>query len=182
MGEIEGRLVAGGYDGNLHVLTHEDDKWDMFVRKHGHITNVVCHQGVCLVCVKDGDKNQLVIDQFYLNSDNKWRFLTVLPNELQLYGVSVALHDHSLYVVGGRTKSWEKVNTAHVCDLYSGHWSKMDDMQTKRCFCSSVIINNTVFVGEDGLMDIAVVILLSVQMFVIENGEQSPLQPHINLH
>ena len=23
----------------------------------------------------------------------------------------------------------------------------MDDMQTKRCFCSSVIINNTVFVG-----------------------------------
>ncbi|XP_062503051.1 uncharacterized protein LOC134180010 isoform X2 [Corticium candelabrum] len=29
MGEIEGRLVVGGYDGNLHVLTYKHDKWDM---------------------------------------------------------------------------------------------------------------------------------------------------------
>ncbi|XP_062523677.1 uncharacterized protein LOC134198323 isoform X2 [Corticium candelabrum] len=147
MGEIEGRLVVGCLDGNLHVLTYEHDKWDKFVRKNGHIKNVVCHQGVCLVCVEDGDKDQLVIEQFYLNEDKKWRFLTVLPNELQLYGVSVALHDNSLYVVGGRTKSGERVNTARVCDLHSGHWYKMDDMQTKRSDCSSVIINNTVFVG-----------------------------------
>ena len=147
MGEIEGRLVVGGYDGNLHVLTYEHDKWDKFVRKNGDIMNVVCHQGVCLVCVEDGDKDQLVIEQFYLNEDKKWRFLTVLPNELQLDGISVALHDNSLYVVGGVTKSEEAVNTARVCDLHSGHWYKMDDMQTKRSFCSSVIINNTVFVG-----------------------------------
>ncbi|XP_062523981.1 kelch-like protein 24a [Corticium candelabrum] len=147
MGEIEGRLVVGGRDGNLHVLTYEHDKWDKFVRKNGYIRNVLCHQGVCLVCVEDGDKDQFVIEQFYLNEDKKWRFLTVLPNELQLGGVSVALHDNSLYVVGGRTKSGERVNTACVCDLHSGHWSKMDDMQTKHCFCSSVIINNTVFVG-----------------------------------
>ena len=39
------------------------------------------------------------------------------------------------------------MNTARVCDLHSGHWYKMDDMQTKRYACSSVIINNTVFVG-----------------------------------
>ena len=147
MGEIEGRLVVGGLDGNLHVLTYEHDKWDKFVRKNGNIRNVVCHQGVCLVCVEDGDKDQLVIEQFYLNENKKWRFLTVLPNELQLDGVSVALHDNSLYVVGGRTKSLETVNTARVCDLHSGHWYKMDDMQTKRLSCSSVIINNTVFVG-----------------------------------
>ncbi|XP_062523942.1 kelch-like protein 40 [Corticium candelabrum] len=147
MGEIEGRLVVGGYDCNLHVLTSEHDKWDKFVRKNGDIRNVVCHQGVCLMCVKDGDKDQFVIEQFHLNEDKKWRFLTVLPNELQLYGVSVALHDNSLYVVGGRTESGEIVNTARVCDLHSGHWYKMDDMQTKRSSCSSVIINNTVFVG-----------------------------------
>ena len=147
MGEIEGRLVVGGRDGNLHVLTYEHDKWDKFVRKNGDIRNVVCHQGVCLVYVKDEDKDQFVIEQFYLNEDKKWRFLTVLPNELQLYYVSVALHDNSLYVVGGETKSGEKVNTARVCDLHSGHWYKMDDMQTKRSACSSVIINNTVFVG-----------------------------------
>ncbi|XP_062523555.1 uncharacterized protein LOC134198214 isoform X2 [Corticium candelabrum] len=146
MGEIEGRLVVG-YDGNLHVLTYEHDKWDKFVRKNGHIWNVVCHQGVCLVCVKDVDKHQLVIEQFHLNEDKKWRFLTVLPNELQLDCVSVALHDNSLYVVGGGTKSFETVNTVRVCDLHSGHWYKMDDMQTKRSDCSSVIINNTVFVG-----------------------------------
>ena len=88
-----------------------------------------------------------MIEQFYLNEDNKWRFLTVLPNELQLECVSVALHDNSLYVVGGVTKSGERVNTACVCDLHSGRWYKMDDMQTKRHYCSSVIINNTVFVG-----------------------------------
>ena len=152
MGEIEGRLVVGGYDSNLHVLTYEHDKWDKFVRKNGDIRNVVCHQGVCLVCVEDGGKDQFVIEQFYLNEDKKWRFLTVLPNELQLYGVSVALHDNSLYVVGGETKSGERVNTARVCDLHSGHWYKMDDMQTKRHSCSSVIINNTVFVGG-GLAD-----------------------------
>ena len=152
MGEIEGRLVVGGYDDNLHVLTYEHDKWDKFVRKNGYIRNVVCHQGVCLVCVEDEDKDQFVIEQFYLNEDKKWRFLTVLPNELQLYGVSVALHDNSMYVVGGMTKSGERVNTAHVCDLHSGHWDKMDDMQTKCCVCSSVIINNTVFVGG-GLTD-----------------------------
>ena len=110
MGEIEGRLVVGHYDGNLHVLTYEHDKWNKFVRKNGYISNVVCHQGVChqgvcLVCVKDVDKDQLVIEQFYLNEDKKWRFLTVLPNELQLDDVSVALHDNSLYVVGGETKS-----------------------------------------------------------------------------
>ena len=147
MGEIEGRLVVGGDDGNLHVLTYKHDKWDKFVRKNGHISNVVCHQGVCLVCVKDEDKDQFVIEQFYLNEDKKWRFFTVLPNELQLGSVSVALYDNSLYVVGGVTKSLEKVNTAHVCDLHSGHWSKLDGMQTKRRACSSVIIHNTVFVG-----------------------------------
>ena len=140
MGEIEGRLVAGGYDDDLHVLTYEHDKWDKFVRKNGNIRNVVCHQGVCLVHVEDEDKHQFVIEQFYLNEDKKWRFLTVLPNELQLYNVFVALHDNSLYVVGGMTKSGETVNTARVCDLHSGHWSKMDDMQTKRSSCSSVII------------------------------------------
>ena len=107
----------------------------------------MCHEGVCLVCLYDGDKHQFVIKRFNLNEDNKWRFLTVLPNELQLDGVSVALHDNSLYVVGGRTKSGEKVNTVHVCDLHSGNFSKMDDMQTKHCGCSSVTINNTVFVG-----------------------------------
>ena len=148
MGEIEGRLVVGDYyNGNLHVLTYEHDKWDKCVRKNGDIRNVVCHQGVCLMCVKDVDKDQFVIEQFYLNEDKKWRFLSVLPNELQLNGVSVALHDNSLYVVGGWTKSGERVNTARVCDLHSGHWYKMDDMQTKRHDCSSVIINNTVFVG-----------------------------------
>ncbi|XP_062499256.1 uncharacterized protein LOC134176608 isoform X4 [Corticium candelabrum] len=152
MGEIEGRLVVGGDDGNLHVLTYEHDKWDKFVRKNGDIWNVVCDQGVCLVCVEDFDKDQFVIEQFYLNEDKKWRFLTVLPNELQLYCVSVALHDNSLYVVGSETKSGERVNTARVCDLHSGHWYKMDDMQTKRSSCSSVIINNTVFVGG-GLTD-----------------------------
>ena len=154
MGEIEGRLVVGGRDGNLHVLTYEHDKWDKFVRKNGYVRNVVCHQGVCLVCVKDEDKDQFVIEQFYLNEDKKWRFLTVLPKELQLYGVSVALHDNSLYVVGGMTKSGERVNTARVCDLHSRHWYKMDDMQAKHQYCSSVIINNTVFVGggmTDGL-------------------------------
>ena len=147
MGEIEGRLVVGGRDGNLHVLTYEHDKWDKFVRKNCYIRNVVCHQGVCLVCLKDGDKDQFVIEQFYLNEDKKWRFLTVLPNELQLDGVSVALYDNSLYMVGGETKSGEIVNTARVYDLHSGHWSKMDDMQTKCRACSSVIIKNTVFVG-----------------------------------
>ena len=147
MGEIEGRLVVGGYDGNLHVLTYKHDKWDKFVRKNGHIRNVVCHQDVCLVCVEDEDKHQCVIEQFHLNKDDKWRFLTVVPNELQLGGVSIALHDNSLYVVGGGNKSWEIVNTARVCDLHSGHWSKMDDMERKRFVCSSVIINNTVFVG-----------------------------------
>ena len=152
MGEIEGRLVLGGYDGNLHVFIYEHNKWDKFVRKNGDIRNVVCHQGVCLVCVKDEDKDQFVIEQFYLNEDKKWRFLTVLPNELQLYDVSVALHDNSLYVVGGVTKSRETLNTARVCDLHSGHWYKMDDMQTKRSFCSSVIIDNTVFV-EGGVTD-----------------------------
>ena len=154
MGEIEGRLVVGDGNGNLRVLTYEHDKWDKFVRMNGYIRNVVCHQGVCLVCVQDGDKDQFVIEQFYLNEDKKWCFLTVLPNELQLYDVSVALHDNSLYVVGGMTKSGETVNTARVCDLHSGHWYKMDDMQTKRRYCSSVIINNTVFVGggrTDGL-------------------------------
>ena len=144
MGEIEGRLVVGDDDGNLHVLTYEHDKWDKFVRKNGDIWNVVCHQGVCLVCVKDVDKHQFVIEQFYLNEDKKWRFLS---NELQLYYASFALHDNSLYVVGGMTMLGELVNTAHVYDLHSGHWYKMDDMQTKRDYCSSVIINNTVFVG-----------------------------------
>ena len=147
MGEIEGRLVVGGDDGNLHVLTYKHDKWDKFFIKNGQIWNVVCHQGVCLVCVNDVDKDQFVIKQFYLNEDKKWRFLTVLPNELQLCGVSVALHNNSLYVVGGRTESEEIVNTARVYDIHSGHWYKMDDMQTKRSECSSVIINNTVFVG-----------------------------------
>ena len=65
-------------------------------------------------CVNDGDKDQLVIEQFYLNKDSKWRFLTVLPNELQLEDISVALHDNSLYVMGGRTKSGETVNTARL--------------------------------------------------------------------
>ncbi|XP_062498867.1 kelch-like protein 38 [Corticium candelabrum] len=147
MGEIEGRLVVGGHDGSLRVLTYGHDKWDKFVTKNGYISNVVCHQGVCLLCVEDEDKDQFVIEQFYLNEDNEWRFVTVLPNQLQLYGVSVALHDNSLYVVGGETESGERVNTARVFDLHSGHWYKMDDMQTKRSGCSSVIINNTVFVG-----------------------------------
>ena len=41
------------------------------------------------------------------------------------------------------------MNTARVCDLQSSHWSRMDDMQTNRCGCSSVIVDNTVFVGGE---------------------------------
>ena len=66
MGEIEGRLVVGGDDGNLHVVTYKHDKWDKFVRKNGQICNVVCHLGVCLGCVKDEYKHQFVIELFYL--------------------------------------------------------------------------------------------------------------------
>ena len=147
MGEIEGRLVVGVYDGKLYVLIYKRDKWETFVRKHCHIRNV-CHQGVCLVCVDDEDRHQLVIEQFYLNKDDKWRFLTVLPNELQLLVyLLLFMTTHVLYVVGGRTESMETVNTVRVCDLHSGHWSKMDDMQTKRLSCFSVVIDNTVFVG-----------------------------------
>ena len=147
MVEIEGSLVVADYFGKLHVLTNTDRTWKTFVRERGNIRNVVCHQDVCLVLVYDVAKHRRVIEQFCLYDVDKWRFLTVLPNELQLDGVSVALHDNSLYVVGGETESGEKVNTARVCDLHSGHWSKMDDMQTRRSDCSSVAIDKTVFVG-----------------------------------
>ena len=50
------------------------------------------------MCVKDEYRHQYVIEQFYLNEYIKCGFLTVLPNKLQLDGVSVALHDNSLYV------------------------------------------------------------------------------------
>ncbi|XP_062515954.1 uncharacterized protein LOC134191361 isoform X2 [Corticium candelabrum] len=147
MGEIQSRLVLAGGNGNMHVLTDTGDNWDTFSRKHGDIQNVVCHQDVCLVCLYDREKDRVVIEQFYLNEDDKWRFVTVLPEELQLYYVSVALCDNSLYVLGGRTWLGERVNTACVCDLHTRRWSKMDGMQTKRCDCFSAIIDNTLFVG-----------------------------------
>ena len=88
-----------------------------------------------------------MIEQLYFIEDKKWHFLTVLPNKLQLDDVSVALHDNSLYVVGGMTNLGEKVKTAGVYDLHRGHRYKMDDMQTKHSVYSSVIINNTMFVS-----------------------------------
>ena len=57
MGATEGSLVVGSRDDNLHVLIYEHDKWDKFVTKNGYISNVLCHQGVCLVCVENGDKH-----------------------------------------------------------------------------------------------------------------------------
>ncbi|XP_062498777.1 uncharacterized protein LOC134176114 isoform X2 [Corticium candelabrum] len=152
MGEIKGRLVVGHEDGKMHILTEKRDKWTKYDRKNGSIKHVLCHKDVCLLCVKkDTETHQVVIEQYQLN-ENKSRFLTVIPNELQLYNVSVALSENSLYVVGGRTKSGETVNTSRVCDLTSGHWSEMDDIPTKRYACSSAIINNTLFVGG-GLTD-----------------------------
>ena len=103
MGEIQSRLVLAGGNGNMHDLTDTGDKWDTFSRKHGDIQNVVCHLDVCLVCLYDREKNRVVIEQFHLNEDDKWRFVTVLPEELQLYYVSVAVRDNSRTdVLGGR--------------------------------------------------------------------------------
>ena len=153
VGEIEGRLaVAGpGSDGKLHVLTKNQDRWDTFTRDSGIITSVVCHQDVCLVLVNDKRKHQLVVEQFCLTGSNKciWCPLTVLPNELQLlHNVSFALHDNSLYAVGGKnSKTGEKVSTVRVYDLQSSHWSELDDMHKKRSDCSTVVTDNTIIVA-----------------------------------
>ena len=119
MGEMEGRLVEGHEDGKLHVLTEKNHEWIKRDQKNSPIKQVLCHKGVCLLCVKDTETHRVAIKQCQLN-ENKSRFLTFIPNELQLYTVSVALSKNSLYVVGGRTKSGETVNTSPVCDLTSG--------------------------------------------------------------
>ena len=145
VGEIEGRLAVAGWDGKLHVLNKNQDGWDTFTRDSGIITNVVCHQNVCLVLVNDIRKHQLVFEQFCLTESNKWCPLTVLPNPL--YSVSLALHDNSLYAVGGKTRTGERVSTARVYDLQRSHWSELDDMHKKRSDCSTVVTDNTIIVA-----------------------------------
>ena len=75
--------------------------------------------------------------------------------------------------MGGETKSKETVNTARVFDFRSGYWLKMGDMQTKRSWCSPIVINNTIFVGgeETGLVNFSNI----VEILTISR-EQSPLQ------
>lgn len=147
LSEIKGRLVAGGVHGKLHVLTEKGDTWETFVRKNGTIWAVVCQQDLCLVLVKDTKKGQMVIEQFCIDEDNKWRPLTVLPNELQSAAISIAIHDSSLYAMGGLFDIWKKVSTARVWNIGNNDWSNLSDMQIRRDSCSCVIVNNTLFVG-----------------------------------
>jgi hypothetical protein len=105
----------------------------------------------CLVLVQDQKAGQFVVERFCLREDNKWHSQILLPPELQLqFGTSVVLHEDSLYAVGGLKRSWEKVSTARKCDLHTGTWLPLDDMKTKRSFCSCLVFNDTVYVGGGG--------------------------------
>ena len=151
MAEIDGRLSVATLDGSLHLLTKEGDKWEAYVRENGCICGIMPGRDFSLVLVQDQKTRQFVVERFCLNEDDKWQSQVTLPSELQLlFGVSVALHEDSLYAVGGMNRSFEKVNTARVCDLRSGVWLPLDDMQTKRSFCSCLVFNDTVYVGGGG--------------------------------
>ena len=147
MAEIDGRLVAAGWDGNLHVLDGEQREWDTFGRDGGYVYRVVNHRDVCLAMLNDKRKYGDVIEQFCLDKDKKWRFCMALPKELQIKGVSFVLSNNSLYAIGGKTKQEERLSNVFVCDLHCGHWLRLDDMQTRRSYCSSVVIDDTLFVG-----------------------------------
>ena len=62
MGEMEGRLVVGHEDGKLHVLTEKNHEWIKRDQKNSPIKQVLCHKGVCLLCVKDTETHRVAIN------------------------------------------------------------------------------------------------------------------------
>ena len=144
---LDGKLIVGGINGSVYIYTEIDNRWDTVSRENGFVSTIVCYEDVCLVVVKDDKKKQYEVERFFPNEDVKWRSVTVLPPEMQMVGVSVALHENCLFVVGGETESRERVNTARMFDLTSGQWMVLDDVPTKRSFASSCVVSDTVFVG-----------------------------------
>ena len=148
LAECNGKLLVAEKWGDLHVLTDDNKTWETFVRYRGDIRRVVAFQDTCLVLVKDEVKNHFVIEQLCMDEENKWRPVTVLPNEQQLSCVSVALQGNFLYAVGGIASSdWKRVSTASVFDLNANRWSVLEDMLTKRSGCSCFVFNDSVYVG-----------------------------------
>jgi hypothetical protein len=151
------QLVVGGFEGNVHLLSldlhdhHRVSEWKTITRQAGDILALDCTSNECFAMIYDKMASSTVIESFDPGCLTDWRSVTVLPEEFQsLSDVTLVVHNHLLFLVGGRTKSGQCVTKVCVRDLRLDRYTPFDtlpDLITARSSCSALVIGDTLFVG-----------------------------------
>ena len=144
MAAVGNTIVAGNCPGtDLYALEDGNEEWITHEGLHGPICNVFSNQNSCYVAAGRHKK----IFQWNVDT-HTWYPITDIPTQLSrgIVLFSLVASDEHIYMLGGWLNG-QAVNRAFVYDMKSDTWHPLPNTPFTSCFCSSVLINNTLYVA-----------------------------------
>ena len=148
---VDNTIVAACCSVNgLYTLDMDNSSDELVAHNslYGNIWNVFRYQNSCYVVAGSDQK----IYRWNLSS-HTWHPVTGIPTELRDgCGFSLVASDDRIYMLGGWLNE-QAVNRAYVYDMGSDKWQSLPKIPFAGYLCSSVIINNTLYVAGGVTLD-----------------------------
>lgn len=140
-----GNVVAAGrhLGSELYTLDSRNDRWVTHKALLGPIRNVFSNEKSIYILAGQN----LTVYKWTVDS-NTWDPVIDLSIYLKplITGLSMVASEENIYVLGGLLNG-NPVNTACVYNMKGDKWSSLPNMPFTSAICSSVLINNTLYVG-----------------------------------
>jgi hypothetical protein len=134
------------YMSDLHS---SDGSWSTVVNTHstagGEVRRLFNAGDECFGTFKNEGGKQSIAK--YVHKRNQWQHVTDIPSYNQLSKYSITADRDHVYIVGGRDDVLNKKDTILVYDINTGKQCDSKMMNIKRTLCSSVIVDNLLYVG-----------------------------------
>ena len=141
---VSGNRIAAAYcfAHELYTLRSGSKEWVTHKSVHGSIWNVFNYQETCYVTA-GWEKHKIY--QWNVDS-NTWSFITSIPTHRKGWSAfSLTASPEHIYMLGGMED--QHLDTATVYDMKSQKWLPLPSMPFKSYRCSSVLIDNTLYVA-----------------------------------
>jgi N-acetylneuraminic acid mutarotase len=136
---------CGGND--LYTLDLCREVWATQKGYHGPIWNISSYQNNYYVTAGTTDRKVYQLNWTVDSNTAVWEYITDMPYSLRDGGCfsAVASKEH-IYMFGGLLND-QPLNTAIVYDLQSDNWLSLPNMPFNSYNCSSILIDNTLYVA-----------------------------------
>ena len=144
------KLVVG--DGtDLLTLNLDTNKWKRYNLGDVNIHSVFsCGLGINpYVLLHDKLKSTFAVEKYNLATSDR-QHVTNLPSAYQAQlaqYMSVAADDEHLFVVSGRTGTYEALDCVWLYDIGVDVWHRVANMSINRCACSPFVLDRVLYVG-----------------------------------